>query len=69
MDGLRDLRCGCGRLLARISGGGRGIVQIRCKGCHALVQATGDRVEIVEQGEARYAGGQRQPVGTATLAE
>lgn len=54
---LRDLRCTCGRLLARTSPGLRGVVQVKCKGCHAIVEAHGDRVEVVEQGGA----GERRP--------
>lgn len=57
---LRDLRCGCGRLLARFLPGQRGIIQIRCRACHALVEARGDRVEVVEQGEARYPDGRKR---------
>lgn len=50
---LRDLRCpSCGRLLARLGPGQRGVVQVKCTRCGGTTEARGDRIVVVEQGRA-----------------
>ena len=52
---MQDFRCPrCGRLLARVGGlGDRGVVQVKCKGCHTVAETSGDRVEVLEQAPAQ----------------
>ena len=51
---MQDFRCPrCGRLLARVSPGLRGSVQVKCKGCHTVAETSGDRVEVLEQAPAQ----------------